>query len=92
MVSSEPAKSCGIVLPRAVEGFWARFVPTAPAKCTSPPKPMVTECPLPFQSGLSGECVGKCSAATVACWVVEVEVEVEVEVGDLPEPPEKKAR
>ena len=92
MASWEPAKSCGIVVPRAVDGSLARFTPTAPAKCTSPPKPIVTVRPLPFQSGLSGECFGKCSAVTVACWVVVVEVEVEVEGGALPDPPEKNAK
>ena len=75
MDSWEPAKSCGIVVPSAVDGSLARFAPTAPAKCTSPPKPSVTVRPLPFQSGLSGECFGKCSAVTVACWVVAVDVE-----------------
>ncbi len=66
MVSCVPAKSCGKVSPRAVAGSAASLVPTAPAKCTSPPKPRVTEWPLPAHSGLSGECFGKCWAATVA--------------------------
>ncbi len=61
-----PEKSCGMVVPRAVAGFLARLAPTAPAKCTSPPKPRVTVLPLPVQVGLSGECFGKCSAVTTA--------------------------
>ena len=88
IVRFEPLKSCGMVSPNAVAGSFARRSPTSPAKCTSPPKPMVTGLPLPFQSGLSGECVGNGSAATVS-WVV-------VAVGDggggLPDPPEKKAK
>ncbi len=60
MLKFDPAKSWGIVVPRAVEGFWASFWPTAPSKWTSPPKASVTVCPLPFQSGLSGEFLGKC--------------------------------
>jgi len=86
MASEEPAKSRGIVVPSAVDGSVARFAPTVPSKCTSPPKPIVTVRPLPFQSGFSGECSGKCSAVTVACWAG----------GDaggvLPEPPEKNAK
>ena len=66
MVSSAPEKSFGMVVPRAVAGSLARLSPTAPAKCTSPPKPSVTAWPLPFQSGFRGECFGKRWAATVA--------------------------
>ena len=66
MRTCAPEKSCGIVVPRAVAGFLARLVPTAPAKCTSPPKPRVTVLPLPVQAGLSGECLGNRSAATTA--------------------------
>ncbi len=64
--SCVPEKSCGMVVPRAVDGFLARLVPTAPAKCTSPPNPSVTDLPLPVQSGLRGECFGKCSAVAAA--------------------------
>lgn len=74
--------------PKAVEGSLARFSPTTPAKCTSPPKPTVTVRPLPVQLGLSGECAGKCWAATV--WAEFVVVVVDV-VG-VPDPPEKNAK
>ena len=66
MVRLAPEKSFGMVVPRAVAGSWARLSPTAPAKCTSPPKPSVTVRPLPFQSGLSGESFGKRWATAVA--------------------------
>ena len=81
-----PVKSCGMVVPRAVAGFLARFVPTTPAKCTSPANPKVTVWPLPVQAGLSGECFGKCSAVVTAWWVV-----VGGGGGEL-EPPEKNAK
>ena len=63
MLSWVLAKSWGMVVPRAVDGLLASRSPTAPAKWTSPPKPRVTALPSPFQSGLSGECFGKCWAA-----------------------------
>jgi len=85
ILSWVPSKSCGIPVPRAVEGFWARRSPTSPAKCTSPPKPTVTVLPLPVQSGLSGECFGKCSAVTTAWWVA-------AGLGGALEPPEKNAK
>ncbi len=66
MRSWVPENSCGIVVPRAVDGSLARFSPTTPAKCTSPPKPSVTVRPFPFQSGLRGEWAGKCSVAATA--------------------------
>ena len=66
MRSCVPAKSWGMVVPRAVDGSSARLAPTAPAKCTSPPKASVTVLPLPGQSGLRGECFGKCSAVATA--------------------------
>ena len=87
MLAWVPANSCGIVVPRAVEGSWASFEPTTPSKCTSPPKPRVTGWPLPFQAGLSGECAGKWAAAVVVwCCVVEGGG------GALPEPPEMNAK
>ena len=73
-----------MVVPRAVVGFLARFVPTMPAKWTSPPKPKVMVWPFPLQAGLSGECFGKCSAVVTAWWVVDG--------GGGLEPPEKNAR
>src|SRR5580700_2131771 len=82
MLAWVPANSCGIVVPRAVDGSWASFEPTTPSKCTSPPKPRVTGWPLPFQAGLSGECAGKWAAAVVWCCGVEGGG------GALPEPPE----
>ncbi len=86
MRSWVPEKSCGMFVPRAVEGSLARLAPTAPAKWTSPPKPSVTVLPLPVQSGLSGECFGKCSAVAASWWVVAGAL------GGGPEPPEKKAK
>jgi hypothetical protein len=48
---------------------------------------------LPFQSGLSGEFLGKCWAASVAaCPDVEDDEVVEVDAVGLPEPPENPAR
>ncbi len=38
----------------AVAGSAASRVPSAPSKCTSPPKPNVTGCPFPRQVGESG--------------------------------------
>ena len=70
MRRSVPENRSGMVVPSAVEGSLARFSPTAPAKCTSPPKPRLTVFPLPFQSGLSGECFGKLSAGAAVWWVV----------------------
>ena len=92
MRSWAPEKSWGIVVPSAVDGSLARFSPTTPAKCTSPPKPSVTVLPLPFQSGLSGERFGKCSAATVAWCPGAVDVVEVLDVPGLPPPPEKKAK
>ena len=92
MRSCAPEKSWGMVVPSAVAGFLARFSPTTPAKCTSPPNPRVTVLPLPFQSGLSGDRLGKCSAATVAWWPGAVEVVELPDVPELPPPPEKKAK
>ena len=86
ILSWVPSKSWGMPVPRAVEGSWVRLAPTSPAKWTSPPKPRVMVLPLPAQSGLRGECFGKCSAVAAAWWVV---------VGDLGgglEPPEKNAK
>ena len=79
-------KSWGMVVPRAVAGSLARLVPTAPAKCTSPPKPNVMVLPLPVQSGLSGECFGKRSAVAAAWWAVAGVL------GGAEEPPVKNAR
>ena len=60
MLTLVPAKSWGMVVPRAVEGSAARLSPTVPSKWTSPPKPRVTDCPSPVQPGFNGECFGKC--------------------------------
>ena len=83
MRSCEPPNSWLTVVPRAVDGFSVSRWPTADSKCTSPPKAMVTALPLPFQSGLSGECAGNVSweegAWTGGLWALEP-------------PPEKKAR
>src|SRR6202050_1261188 len=87
IVRFEPASSGGAVSPNAVPGFWARRPPTSPAKCTSPPKPMVTGLLFPFQSGLSGECLGNGSAATVSLVATGGGGG-----GGLPRPPEKKAK
>ena len=38
--------------------LWPGWFPTAPAKCTSPPKPNGDRLAVPFQSGLRGECCG----------------------------------
>ncbi len=92
MLMFDPAKSWGMVVPRAVEGFWASFPPTTPSKWTSPPKPSVTVFPSPFQSGLSGEFLGKCWLASVATRADEDDVVVEVDAVGVPEPPENPAR
>ena len=92
MRSWAPEKSWGMVVPSAVDGSFARFSPTTPAKCTSPPKPSVTVLPLPFQSGLSGERFGKRSAVTMAWCPGPVDVVEVPALPGLPEPPEKKAK
>ncbi len=67
MRTCPPASSWLAVVPRAVDGFWVKRWPTAPAKWTSPPKARVTAFPLPFQSGLRGEWAGneRCNWWTV---------------------------
>ena len=70
MRSCEPASSSGTVVPSAVAGLLLSRSPTAPSKCTSPPKAKVTGVPLPFQFGFSGEWAGNdvCDEVVAASW------------------------
>ena len=68
MLSWVLAKSCGMVLPRAVVGLLASRSPTAPAKWTSPPKPRVTACRYPSSPGSAAtawESAGRPSTAVL---------------------------
>ena len=55
MRSCEPASSWLTVVPSAVVGSLVSRKPSAPSKCTSPPKARVTALPLPFHAGFRGE-------------------------------------
>ena len=89
MLSWVLAKSCGMVPPSAVVGSLASRSPTAPAKWTSPPKPRVTGFPSPFQSGFSGDRLGKCWAAVTTVLRV-VDEDPSDDAGVLPPPPPEK--